>query len=221
MKTILGATALCLTMIMAGATPAGAQDINIYVDGDEGAKFGPGSNGEGRGRHMCGQGGHYREGHRRHGGHGHHGWGRGSDREEGWAHRGREHGGKMRHARRMDRLLDLIKLYDQDGDDKITQTEIDEARAKRLAEFDGDGNGMLSLQEYEALWLDAMRERMVDRFQSHDDDGDGQVTVEEFSKKTARLVIRRDRNADGTISLEDTRHADRNKNQMRDRDDDE
>ena len=35
MKTILGATALCLVMITAGATPAGAQDINISVSGDD------------------------------------------------------------------------------------------------------------------------------------------------------------------------------------------
>ena len=221
MKTLLGATALCLTMITAGATPAGAQDTNIYVYGDEGAKFGAGSSGEGRGRHMRGQGRHYREDPGKHGGHGHHSWGRGSDREEGWAHRGREHGGKMRNARRMDRVINLIKLYDQDGDDKVTQAEIDEVRANRLAEFDSDGNGMLSLQEYGALWLDAMRERMVDRFQSHDDDGDGQVTDEEFSEQTSRMVIRRDRNSDGAISLEDTRRADRDRHRMRDRDDDE
>ena len=205
MKTNRRATALILDMITAGATPAGAQDINIYVYGDEGAKFGPRSNGEGRGRHMRGQGRHYREGHGEHGDHGHHSSGRRSDREEGWAPAAGTPAGS----------------WDQDEDDKITQAEIDEVRANRLAEFDGDGNGMLSLQEYEALWLDAMRERMVDRFQSHDDDGDGQVTGEEFSEQTSRMVIRRDRNSDGAISLEDTRRADRGPHRMRDRDDDE
>ena len=50
----------------------------------------------------------------------------------------------------------------------------------RLAEFDADNDGSLTLEEYQALWLDAMRERMVDRFQAHDDDGDAIVTVEEF-----------------------------------------
>ncbi len=221
MKTILGATALCLVMITAGATPAGAQDINIYVNGDEGATLGYEPNGEGRGRHMRGQGERHRQDYAMRRGHGHHGADRKSDRDEGWTHRGRDHGGKMGHGRRMDRMLDLIEVYDQDGDDKITQAEIDKVRADRLAEFDGDGNGKLSLQEYEALWLDAMRERMIDRFQSHDDDGDGQVTVGEFSKQTSRLVIRRDRNADGAISLEDTRHADRGPHRMRDRDDGE
>lgn len=217
MKAILGATALCLVMITAGAAPAGAQDINIYVYGEEGATFGRGPHGEGRGPHMRGRGEH----HGMHRGHGHHGSGRESDREEGWAHRGREHGGKMGRGRGMDRVLGLLELYDMDGDDRVTQDEIDKVRADRLAEFDSDGNGVLSLQEYEALWLDAMRERMVDRFQSHDDDGDGQVTVEEFSKRTARLVMRRDRNEDGAIGLEDARRDDRRRHRMRDRDQDE
>ncbi len=125
----------------------------------------------------------------------------------------------MGHGRGVNRVLELIELYDQDGDDRVTQAEIDEARADRLSEFDSDGNGTLSLQEYEALWLEAMRERMVDRFQSHDDDGDGQVTVEEFSKRTARLVVRRDRNEDGAIDLEDARRGRHGHHMMRGRDD--
>ena len=71
--------------------------------------------------------------------------------------------------------------------------------AARLQAFDSDGNGTLSLDEYQALWLDAMRERMVDRFQAHDDDGDGEVTVEEFGEERARLVERMDRDGDGAL----------------------
>lgn len=197
MKAILGATALCL-VIAVGTTTAGAQDINIYVYGEDGATLAPGRHGEGHARQMREAMEHRRGDHGMHRRHGHHDMDRAS-------HHGRGHGGKMGHGRRIDRVLDLIELYDQDGDDKVTQAEIDQARADRLSEFDSDGNGMLSLQEYEALWLDAMRERTVDRFQSHDDDGDGQVTVEEFSKRTARLVMRGDRNQDGVIGLDDVR----------------
>ena len=53
-------------------------------------------------------------------------------------------------------------------------------RSSRLAAFDQNNDGRLTLEEYQAMWLDAMRERMVDRFQAHDDDGDAVVTVEEF-----------------------------------------
>lgn len=111
-------------------------------------------------------------------------------------HHGGGHGGKIR-------MMEMIEAYDADGDGRVTQDEVDQWRANRLAEFDADGNGQLSLDEYEQLWLDAMRERMVDQFQSHDDDGDAQVTVEEFAQRTETLVMMRDRNDDGALSLED------------------
>ena len=137
--------------------------------------------GPGEGRHgmMMGQGGmgdHGRMGHRG----------------------GRGPGGKLR-------MLDLIETYDADGDGSVTQAEVDQHRADRLGEFDADGNGQLSLDEYQALWLDAMRARMVDQFQRHDDDGDGQVTVEEFGERSARMVMMRDRNEDGALNQDDLR----------------
>ena len=110
--------------------------------------------------------------------------------------------------------MDLIEHYDRNDDGKVTQAEIDQARADRLAEFDSDGDGTLSLQEYEALWLGAMRERMVDHFQSHDDDGDGAVTVEEFSERTRHLVLRGDRNDDGAIGPDDLRRGGRGAHRM-------
>ena len=200
MRTVLCATALSL-LIAAGAAPAAAQDINIYVYGEDGAELGSAPRGKGHGRHMRERGEH----HGMHGGHGQQGIGRELHHEERRGYRDRTHGGDKRRGHRLDRMLDLIETYDQDGDGKVTQAEINKGRADRLAKFDNDGDGRLSLQEYEALWLDAMRERMVDRFQSHDDDGDGQVTVDEFSKRMSRLVLQRDRNDDGAISAEDLR----------------
>jgi hypothetical protein len=52
---------------------------------------------------------------------------------------------------------------------------VDAVRAERFAQFDEDGDDVLDLQEYEALWLDAMRTRMVRAFQRLDIDGDAQV----------------------------------------------
>lgn len=99
----------------------------------------------------------------------------------------------------------MMEAYDTDKDGKLTQAEIDTARADRLAKFDADKDGTLNLQEYQALWLDAMRERMVDAFQAHDDDGDGKVTVAEFQKRFKNLVARLDRNDDGAYSPDDDR----------------
>ena len=105
----------------------------------------------------------------------------------------------------------LLTAFDTNGDGQLTQAEIDTFRADRLAKFDTDGNGTLSLQEYQALWLDAYRERMVDEFQRHDDDGDSVVTAAEFNEPYANIVARMDRNGDGILAgdeLNPRRHRD-------------
>ena len=114
---------------------------------------------------------------------------------------GRHHGSGHYGARGMA----LFERFDANADGRLTQAEIDEVRQSRLAEFDQDGDGSLTLEEYQALWLDAMRERMVDRFQAHDDDGDGLVTAEEFGEPFNRMVRRFDRDGDGELTLEEMR----------------
>ena len=132
----------------------------------------------------------------------------GPDRMAGNAMHGHRHAGRAPHRRGGHSVLMLIERFDSDGDGSVSQVEIDGVRAARLAEFDTDGDGQLSIAEYEALWLDAMRERMVDKFQAHDNDGDGQVTVEEFTERMSRLVEMRDRNGDGVLNRDDTgRHG--------------
>lgn len=92
-----------------------------------------------------------------------------------------------------------LAALDTDGDGTVTLAEVEGARAARIAEFDQDGTPGLSLEEYQALWLDNLRERMVDDFQRYDNDGDGIVTAEEFGTPAANLVARADRNGDGVV----------------------
>lgn len=128
----------------------------------------------------------------------------------GW-HRGHGQGGAWSgHGSHGWHIRQLLERYDADGDDKLTQAEIDAERQKQLDGFDKDGDAALTLAEYEALWLDAMREEMVDRFQDHDNDGDGKVTRAEFGRQLARIVKHMDRNGDGIIDESDMRrrHAD-------------
>lgn len=152
-------------------------------------------------------GGHGMDGKREHHGMGHHGkgqqgMGHHGMGQQGMGHHGK-HGGKHGGKHAKIRMLEMIAIYDADGDGSITQEEVDKFRADRLAAFDADKNGQLSLDEYERLWLDAMREQMVDQFQAHDGDGDGQVTVEEFAKREAYMVMKRDKNEDGVLNLDD------------------
>lgn len=102
-------------------------------------------------------------------------------------------------------MHDMMLGFDADGDGKLSQEEIDQGRANQLKKFDKDGDGTLNLAEYEALWLDVMRERMVDRFQGHDADGDGKVTAEEFGKRFANMVKYMDSNGDGVLDASDMR----------------
>jgi Ca2+-binding EF-hand superfamily protein len=111
-------------------------------------------------------------------------------------HQGRGHGF---HGAR------LFESFDANGDGRITQTEVDEVRQGRLEEFDTNGDGSLSLEEYQALWMEAVRERMVDRFQAHDDDGDGLVTAEEFNEQFSSIVSRVDRDGDGELTMDELR----------------
>lgn len=129
---------------------------------------------------------------------------------DGW---GRHHGGD-RHG---GRAMLLFEQFDVNEDGRLTQAEIDEVRRSRLTEFDQNGDGSLSLEEYQALWLDAMRERMVRAFQRHDRDGDALVTVEEFSRPFDRAVSRFDRDGDGVLTLDEVR---RRGDRRGDRDDD-
>lgn len=111
--------------------------------------------------------------------------------------------GHRGHGGRANQMRGFFDAYDANDDGDLTQAEIDSVRAARLAEFDTDGDSQLTLAEYQDLWLDAMRERMVDQFQRHDDDGDGLVTVEEFGEQFTNVVERRDRNGDGVLNAHD------------------
>ena len=125
--------------------------------------------------------------------------------KSGWQRGGYHHGAYGEHGHKGRRMMHMLELYDANDDGKLTQAEIDGGRNERLAKFDTDSDQRLTLEEYQALWMDAMRERMVDRFQHLDDDGDAVVTLEEFTEPFANVVERRDRNGDGALSRDDFR----------------
>lgn len=143
--------------------------------------------------------------HRDGGGHGGwHGGGHGggyhdSYRGGGW-HRGGRHGRRhgMRHRARK-----MLERYDANNDNKLTQEEIDTNREAWLKEFDKNGDGKLSLDEFKQLWLKARDRRAIRSFQRFDRDGDASVTLEEYKRPLADIVERMDRNGDGALSRED------------------
>lgn len=101
--------------------------------------------------------------------------------------------------------MSLLETFDTNDDGRVTQEEIDTYRQQQISRFDRDQNSQLSIEEYQALWAEAMRERMVRQFQRHDRDGDGQVTLEEFQARYTDLVADRDDNNDGALTRDELR----------------
>ena len=99
----------------------------------------------------------------------------------------------------------IIETFDINKDGKVTQAEIDQTRKDQFAKYDSNHDGVLSLEEYQALWLDAMRRVMVRQFQANDADGDARITVEEFTARFDDLVRDRDRNGDGVLTADELR----------------
>ena len=118
--------------------------------------------------------------------HGHHGKGRHG-----------HHGGFHRQAEKMFDAIDANK------DGKVTAAEIDGHRSAKIAAYDANRDGKLQLDEFQGLWLEHARSRMVDHFQFLDDDGDGNVTDAEIKSPMAHMAQRLDRNDDGVVSRDE------------------
>ncbi len=105
------------------------------------------------------------------------------------------HPGKM--------IRGLFERFDTDQDESVSRTEVDSKRAESLRTHDGDRDGALSLDEFEGMWIEMQRRRMVDAFQDLDEDGSGLLTAEEMNARTERLFARVDADGDGAITREE------------------
>ncbi|AKI03493.1 EF-hand domain pair (plasmid) [Hoeflea sp. IMCC20628] len=81
----------------------------------------------------------------------------------------------------------MQRLFDTDDDGTVSPDELRTGLLDELKTYDADGDGMLSLAEFETLHAAHIREHTVDRFQAFDADGDGQVTSEEFAAPADRI----------------------------------
>ena len=105
-------------------------------------------------------------------------------------------------------MLQIMSQIDADGSRSITQDEVDAFRTAKVRDADTSGDGNLTLEEFETLFAEMVRNRMIDAFQHLDDDGDGLVTGAEMDDRFGGIVARMDRNGDGELSRKDRHHHD-------------
>jgi len=91
----------------------------------------------------------------------------------------------------------LQAIFDTDKDGTVTPEELRTGLLDALKTYDADGNGTLSLDEFETMHTAHIRETTVDRFQAFDADGDGQITAEEMAAPAERMQHMMDRGAAG------------------------
>lgn len=109
------------------------------------------------------------------------------------------------YGQRYQMMENKFALHDLNKDGSITEQEMLATRAERLKKYDQNNDGKLTLKEFEGLWMDTRRERMVDHFQAIDNDGDAVVTTEEFMSPMRGMILRHDRNDDGKVTLNEMR----------------
>lgn len=128
---------------------------------------------------------------------------------------GHMQGGRMQHMAKM------IEEIDTNKDGAISAEELKVWQDGKISKFDSNANGTIELDEFEALWLEQKRSRMVDKFQHFDENGDGQITVGEIATPMNFMFQHMDRNNDGNITKEEMDQMHRYKKGRHNDDDDD
>ena len=100
---------------------------------------------------------------------------------------------------------EIVEQFDANQDQRLTTEEIDQGIQSRLASADSDGDGNLSLEEFQPMLVGIMRPKIVDGFQFLDADGDAVITPEEIQRLVNRIMSRLDRNDDDELTVDEMR----------------
>jgi Ca2+-binding EF-hand superfamily protein len=91
-----------------------------------------------------------------------------------------------------------MKVFDTDENGSITPEERRNGLLAELKKYDTNEDGTLSIAEFEALHSAHIRNKMVDRFQMLDEDGDGKVTEAEMSAGADKMEKRMEHHSSAT-----------------------
>jgi hypothetical protein len=121
---------------------------------------------------------------------------------------GMPHGGAMmqnedRSPRMSRRAERFTRLYDLNGDGKVTVDEINGDQARMFGAMDLDGDKALSIEEMRRRGRSLQLWRTVSMFDLLDVNGDGRISVDEIQGPTRRWFARHDANKDGILSADE------------------
>jgi EF hand len=105
-----------------------------------------------------------------------------------------KHGGRHGHWGRM-----MLTEMDADKDGTVTSAEIAAHEAAQAAEVDADKNGTITVEELIAHHEKMRQQHMAERLKAMDQNGDGNVSVDEYEAAQTWRMARLDRNGDGKI----------------------
>jgi Ca2+-binding EF-hand superfamily protein len=112
-----------------------------------------------------------------------------------------KHEGRHGHWDRM-----MLTEMDADKDGTVTSAEIKAHEAAQAAEIDADKNGTITAEELIAHHEKMRQQHMAERLKAMDQNGDGNVSVEEYEAAQTWRMARLDRNGDGKIEPDEMRH---------------
>lgn len=111
-----------------------------------------------------------------------------------------KHEGRHGHWGRM-----MLTEMDADKDGTVTRAEIEAHEAARAADIDADKNGTITADELIAHHEKMRQQHMADRLKAMDQNGDGNVSIEEYEAAQTWRMARLDRNGDGKIEPDEMR----------------
>ena len=107
-----------------------------------------------------------------------------------------------------------FKMMDKDGDGKVTVAEHDAAGAEKFAAADANKDGALTKGELAGFMIDAKgksgrkAEKKADKkLDKMDANGDGAITLQEFTDGHKQMFSKLDANKDGAVSHDEAKEG--------------